>query len=209
MKRLARYLTHPQVAIDPNIPIPEWGLSQIGFARAQSLAQARPWPNTTRIVSSAERKAIETATCLAAAWQCPMEIRSQMHENDRSATGFLPPYAFAAAADRFFAAPHESFRGWETAEAAQARILDEALEYVWHHPEGDVLFIGHGAVGTLLYCALAGRPIDRQYDQPQGGGNWFSFEIESRQVSHHWRSIDDALCVPNEKGATRAVGACA
>ncbi|WP_300072599.1 histidine phosphatase family protein [uncultured Ruegeria sp.] len=202
MTKRARYLTHPEVAIDPTIPTPEWGLSQAGLARTERLARAQPWPNTTRIVASAERKAIETAACLAAAWQCPMEVRPEVHENDRSATGFLPPCAFEAAADRFFAAPHESFCGWETAEAAQVRILGEALEYVWHHLDGDVLFVGHGAVGTLLYCALAGLPIDRRYDQPQGGGNWFSFEIDSRQVSHHWRSIEEACGAQSEPEVT-------
>jgi broad specificity phosphatase PhoE len=140
-----------------------------------------------------ERKAIETAVCLAAAWQVPMEVRPKMHENDRSATGHLSPAAFEAAAGSFFAKPEASVSGWETAKAAQARILSEALDYVWHHLDGDVLFVGHGAVGTLLYCALAGHPIDRRYDQPPGGGNWFSFNIENRQVNHHWRAVEDAI----------------
>ena len=178
--------------MDPDTPVPEWGLSPTGRARAERLAQAAPWPETTRIIASAERKAIETAACLSSAWQCPMEVRPHMHENDRSATGYLAPSAFEAAADRFFAAPHESLRGWETANAAQTRIVSEALDCVWHHLDGDVLFVGHGAVGTLLYCALAGLGIDRQYDQPSGGGNWFAFDIDSRAICHHWRPMEDA-----------------
>ncbi|MEL6520878.1 MAG: histidine phosphatase family protein [Pseudomonadota bacterium] len=198
MTKQARYLTHPQVAIDPSIPIPEWRLSETGLARVERLVRAEPWPKTTRIVASAERKAIDTAVCLAAAWQVPMEVRPKMHENDRSATGYLSPTAFEAAADRFFARPQDSMCGWETAKAAQVRILSEALDHVWHHLEGDVLFVGHGAVGTLLYCALAGLPIDRRYDQPHGGGNWFSFDIDSRQVRHHWRSMEEAFDAQSE-----------
>lgn len=32
-----------------------------------------------------------------------------MHENDRSATGFLPPPEFEAVANQFFANPHKAF----------------------------------------------------------------------------------------------------
>ncbi|ETX29467.1 hypothetical protein [Roseivivax isoporae] len=40
--------------------------------------------------------------------------------------------------------------------------------------DGDVLFVGHGGVGTLLVRALSGLPIDRRVDRgPGGGGNGF------------------------------------
>jgi broad specificity phosphatase PhoE len=192
MTSTARYLTHPQVAIDPEVPIPDWGLSDVGRARTARLAGARPWPETTVIVASAERKAVETAAILGAAWGVPVRVRPEMHENDRSATGFLPPAAFESAADRFFSQPRESFRGWETAERAQRRILGEVEASLQGHPGGDLLFVGHGAVGTLLHCGLAGAAIDRRFDQPAGGGHWFAFDVETRRPLHHWRDMDGA-----------------
>ena len=30
---IVRYLTHPQVQIDPDVPVPQWGLSPVGRAR--------------------------------------------------------------------------------------------------------------------------------------------------------------------------------
>lgn len=55
------YITHPQVTIDPAVPVPQWGLSAIGAARAREAA-AKPWMRMIRrIVSSAETKAVETA----------------------------------------------------------------------------------------------------------------------------------------------------
>lgn len=50
----------------------------------------------------------------------------------------------------------------------------------------------------VIYCALAGLPIDRRYDQPQGGGNWFPFDIDSRQVRHNWRSMEEAFDAQSE-----------
>ena len=36
------FLTHPQVAIDPAIPVPDWTLSQLGASRMVRFA-ASPW----------------------------------------------------------------------------------------------------------------------------------------------------------------------
>ncbi|MPZ09517.1 MAG: histidine phosphatase family protein [Kiloniellaceae bacterium] len=187
-----RYLTHPQVQVDPLVPVPRWGLSAEGRARVEALATAGWLAGTTRIVSSGERKALETATILAAALNLDVEIREAMHENDRAATGFLPPPAFEAVADAFFAQPTVSVSGWERAVDAQARIVREAEAVLAREMAGDLLFVGHGAVGTLLYCHYAGLAIARVHDQPAGGGHYFVLAWEDRRVLHPWRRMEDA-----------------
>jgi hypothetical protein len=62
---VVRYLTHPQVQIDPAVPVPQWGLSPVGRARTEAVASDTWLANTTQIVSSGERKAIETAEIIA------------------------------------------------------------------------------------------------------------------------------------------------
>ena len=188
---IVRYLTHPQVQIDPDVPVPQWGLSPVGRARTEAVARAGWLARTTQIVSSGERKAIETAEIIAARLGLMIEIREAMHENDRSATGFLKPAEFEQVADRFFAEPHLSVRGWERAIDAQARIVREAEAVLSRNRPGDVLFVGHGAVGTLLFCHTAGHPIDRVHDQPAGGGNVFAFARDGRQVVHGWRRMEE------------------
>jgi broad specificity phosphatase PhoE len=172
------YITHPQVKIDPGIPVPDWGLSELGEARTRKTALL-PWvKDFRRIISSAETKAIETAAILADAASVQLEIDAETHENDRSATGFLPPPAFEAAANWFFAHPTESFRGWERAVDAQARIVSAVSRALTDHdPTQPIAFLGHGGVGTLLKCHLAGQPIARDRDQPGGGGNLFCFSL--------------------------------
>lgn len=116
MQHILRYLSHPEVQIDPDIPVPRWSLSQQGRRRTEELILATALQSTKKIVSSAEVKAVETATILASALQLDLEQREEMHENDRSSTGFLMPDDFQRAADAFFAHPDTSFRGWETAD---------------------------------------------------------------------------------------------
>lgn len=188
----AIYITHPQVRIDPAIDVPRWGLSETGSMRA-ALAASKPWAKSIRrIVSSDETKAVETANILAGATGISVEVTEGMHENDRSATGFLPPDEFEAAADWFFGHPEESFRGWERAIDAQARIVG-AIELVLagHDPLQPIAFLGHGAVGTLLKCHLRGEAISRAGDQRAGGGNLFAFDLASRAVACEWTPIED------------------
>lgn len=187
----ALYITHPQIRIDPAVAVPKWGLSETGAARAR-LAATRPWARQLgRIISSDETKAMEAAA-LVAAGGLAVEVIEGMHENDRSATGFLPPPEFEKAADWFFANPTASFHGWERAIDAQARIVSKVEEVLRQHdPKVPVAFVGHGGVGTLLKCHLEKRPIARQGDQPAGGGNLFCFRLADRSLSCDWTPIED------------------
>src|SRR6266851_4452373 len=133
MTNLVRYLTHPQVKIDPVIPVPSWGLSEVGRARTEAIASTGRLSGTTQIISSGERKAIDT----------------------------------------------------------QLRIVREVEHVLARNRPGDVLFIGHGGVGTLLYCHYFGFAIDRTCDQPAGGGYFFAFTEKGRRVQHSWRRIED------------------
>ena len=193
MKIRVRYLTHPQVQVDPSIPVPAWGLSDVGRARVHDLAAAGWLRGTTLVVASAERKAIETAKPLAADLGAQLEIREYMHENDRSATGFLPPSEFESVADAFFAHPEQSIRGWERAIDAQARIVREVERILAQHHEGDLLIVGHGAVGTLLLCHYGGLQISRVHDQAAGGGHYFAMTKSDRKVLHPWRPMESAF----------------
>ncbi len=186
------YVTHPQVVIDPQVPVPDWGLSSVGRSRAEAAAR-RPWVRLlARVVTSDERKARETADILAVAAGVEAEVRAGLHENDRSATGFLPPDEFEATADAFFAHPDRSVRGWETARDAQARVLRAVTTVLEGHPlDRPIAFVGHGAVGTLLRLALAQEPISRAADQPAGGGHLFVFDLATRRPLNGWTRLEE------------------
>jgi broad specificity phosphatase PhoE len=185
------YITHPQVAIDPEVPVPRWGLSALGRERAE-IAASSTWARSLgRIVSSDETKAIETAEILAGSSGSKLEIAEGMGENDRSATGFLVPDEFEKAANWFFANPRESFHGWERAIDAQARIVaavDKVL--AGHDPTVPIAFVGHGGVGTLLKCHLADMAIARSQDQLPGGGCLYVFRLADRKLLCDWAAMD-------------------
>ncbi|WP_269584356.1 histidine phosphatase family protein [Roseibium sp. Sym1] len=170
------YLTHPEVRVDPDVPVPEWGLSDIGRERAARAATLPFAGDIRQVISSAERKAVETAQVFCGRRGVFQRALQFLHENDRSATGFLPPPEFEKTADAFFANPYDSIRGWERAIDAQDRVVTGIKSALRHIPEeAPVLFAGHGAVGTLLMCHLMAAPISRIHDQARGG-SWYRFD---------------------------------
>ncbi len=149
------FVTHPDVLIDPAVPVPDWPLNPRGRARMVA-GSAQPWAATLGAIwCSTERKAIDAAQILAATRGLPYSTLADLGENDRSSTGFLPRAEFEGVADLFFAHPEQSIRGWERAVDAQRRVLT-AFETVQAATPNDldVAVIAHGAVGALLMCAL-------------------------------------------------------
>jgi broad specificity phosphatase PhoE len=183
-----RYISHPNVVQDPEVPVPQWELSPFGLERARAMA-VQPWVAAIgRVVSSPETKARQAASILADRLGLDVEVRSDTGEIDRTSTGFLPAEEHDAQAVRFFADPEVSAAGWERAVDAQERIAS-ALSDLLEPGDSDVAVVGHGAVGTLWYCRLTGRPINRLHDQP-GQGHYFTVDLDTRTVVHPWRPID-------------------
>jgi broad specificity phosphatase PhoE len=116
------YLSHPEVKIDPQAPVPDWEISEKGRRRLRAAIkrgwQGRGW----RIITSPERKALQTAETFSNAFGLPLHIHPDMHEVDRSATGYVPPAQYEALVRHLFADPETGPQGWESANAARARI---------------------------------------------------------------------------------------
>ncbi|NKE45692.1 histidine phosphatase family protein [Roseomonas frigidaquae] len=185
------FLTHPEVAIDPAVPVPDWPLSPRGLERSRAML-AQPWvPQVRAVFSSTERKARDMAEILAGHLGLGVTQVAALGENDRSATGYLPPAEFEATADEFFAAPERSVRGWERAVDAQARIVAAVRGVLAQAPAGDVAIVAHGGVGALLLCHIKGVAISRAEDQPGGGGgNGFRFARIGWGLLEGWRRVE-------------------
>ncbi len=187
---LLRYITHPDVEVDPRVDVPRWNLSARGRSRVERMLE-QPWvADIERIVTSQENKAIETALILARHVGLDIEIRSGIGENDRSATGFVPAERYQELAEQFFDHPYTSVDGWERGIDAQERITAGLADLLESDTPGDIVVVGHGSVGTLWYCCLAGLEIDRAHNQPTQG-HYFTVDRETRRPLHPWAPIDE------------------
>jgi len=196
--RIAYFITHADVEIDPAIPVPDWRLSPRGRARHQAFNTRNFVGRIGAVYSSNEEKARNGGDILAGHLGLPLRVVEALHENDRSATGYLKSQEFEETANAFFANPEISIRGWERAIDAQARIVAAVNGILEADRSGaDIAIIAHGGVGTLLLCHLLSEPIGRNRDQPGGGGgNYFAFEVSTRKLIHGWTRIDEEAPVP-------------
>jgi broad specificity phosphatase PhoE len=188
------YVTHPEVVIDPVVPMPRWGLATIGAERALAFAKRQVVPIGAPIFSSTERKAVELAEIIAGESGGRVETDEQFGENDRSSTGFLHAERFEQVVECFFGDPDNGPEGWESARAAQQRIV-AAVTAATAGMTGPAIFCGHGAVGTLLKCHVGARGIARSEDQrvmaSKGGGNCFVFDLQPLRLLSDWVAMED------------------
>jgi broad specificity phosphatase PhoE len=183
------YLSHAEVDVNPAVPVPDWGLSDKGRARVIALARTGWPPDLVAILTSPDTKARQTAAILAAERGLAVTVVPGSGEVDRSATGYVPHDRHEALADQVFAHPDVSACGWETARAAQARVV-AALSPFFGPTAGATVVVGHGGVGTLIWCHLAGVAISRAFDQPGGGYVWCAHWAEGGLVPvYPWRPL--------------------
>lgn len=185
------FVTHPEVVIDPHVPVPEWPLSEIGRGRMEAFAERLAGEPVAAVWSSAERKARDGAEILSQRLGLTPQVDEALHENDRSSTGYIPPPRFWAVVAEFFAKPHESILGWERAIDAQDRIA-AAVQRVAATQTGTILIVSHGGVGALLTARLQNVTIGQE-DRPAhpGGGCVLTLSREPMAIAQSWRNIED------------------
>jgi broad specificity phosphatase PhoE len=192
MIRKIIYLSHPDVKIDPQAPVSDWKLSDQGRRRLRA-AIARGWPGRGwRIIASPDANAQETAEMIANAFALPLHTHPDMAEVDRSSTSSLAPEQHKTLAKALFQNPDIAPEGWESAQAAQTRIVKSFQEVVAEVSD-NMLFVGHGAVGSFLWCALTKTPITRAADQTRCGSFWAgAYRSDGFVPDHAWRALETA-----------------
>lgn len=187
-------ITHPEVVIDPDVPVPNWPLSAKGRQRMEHLLEV-PWlKSVTAVYSSDEQKAIDGAKILADKLGLTVTQQAGLEEIDRSSTGYLPREQHDFNAELLFKHPTESVDGWETAESGQKRMVAAVDRLIQADQTiGSLVIVTHGAVGSFLMSHLRNSAISTA-DSPNvpGGGGIFSFDSETKTILSDWQNIDDA-----------------
>ena len=188
MKKIV-YITHPSTNIDPLIPADQWTISDEGERQIANLAQNPFWKNIETIYSSTEPKARYSAQILNdrivhLKFPMPSGIEDLVEIN-RNSTGFLKPPEFRNAMDEFYLHPDKSFKGWETANGAVSRTMNIISRIMEDNINKNVAIVGHGAVGTLLVCALKKVTFSSR-EEPRIQGSWIAIDWNKQTVLSDW-----------------------
>jgi broad specificity phosphatase PhoE len=186
------FLTHPEVVIDPLVPVPRWPLNETGQKRMECFAEKLLNLQLFSIHASTEQKAMDGAAIVADRFGMTYRTHEDLSENDRSSTGYIAPPEFWEVVREFFDRSSESIRGWERAIDAQTRIVN-AVKRIAAEETGHTLLVSHGGVGCLLTAYLQQVEIGRE-SRPQhsGGGCFIVIDRASFTLQQDWRTIEDA-----------------
>ncbi|MEM9963641.1 MAG: histidine phosphatase family protein [Pseudomonadota bacterium] len=159
MRRL-HIVRHAQVVVDPATPSADWCLAPGARTAIRELANRVFHAPPDRIVSSPQKKAVQTATALAAHFGVPFEIRDGFEEHHRENEPFIEnDQAFRTRLKRFFEHPDDLVFGSETARAASTRFA-RAVDAMMSTGRGDEVVVTHGTVGALFLASYGGQPFD-------------------------------------------------
>jgi len=147
---------HSLPEIEQDQPAREWHLSNQGMERARRLATQLTAYRPEVLVSSAEPKARETAEILAELLGLQVHVKQDLHEHDRSETGFLSKEQFQKAIQEFFLNPAEPVFGKETADEAHSRFSKAMHSVLETHDNQTAVVVAHGTVISLFVSRLLG-----------------------------------------------------
>jgi broad specificity phosphatase PhoE len=162
-------IRHSQPRLEPDRPASQWPLTEEGRQRCIVLAERLAAYAPDLIVTSRERKAIETSALVAARLALPTLIAPGLHEHEREQVGWLSNPAFEQAVSAFFAQPNELVFGEETASQAGARFDAAVRDVLASHPAQTVAIVSHGTVITLFlaqHAGVAALPFWTRLDMP-------------------------------------------
>jgi broad specificity phosphatase PhoE len=149
-------IRHSMPEVRSDIPSTQWALSEGGCQRCISLSEKlRPYRPGT-VVTSTERKAIETGDVIAQVLSIPVNTAAGLHEHDRKDIGLLSQENFEAMQRLFFAQPFSRIFGKETAQQALQRFSGALTGVLENYPSGTLAIVSHATVITLWVTGLIG-----------------------------------------------------
>ncbi len=146
-------IKHAAPLIDPAINSHRWKLSEAGRASCAPLATAISKHSPTRIISSVEPKAAETAQLVADALSLQSEQRSGLHEHDRSNVPHMRSRDFISSIELFFRCRRECVLGLESAADCAERFEAAVREVLSEFPDDNTAIVAHGTVISLYLAA--------------------------------------------------------
>jgi broad specificity phosphatase PhoE len=151
MRRLI-LIKHARPQVEPAVASEKWTLGDEGRAGAARLAERLRGYRFSRLVSSREPKAVETARVVGEALGRPVVEANDLFEHDRSNVPHMDSREFISMIAHFFKQPGELVLGLESADEAYERFAAAVDEVIAAAPEtqDDIAIVAHGTVISLF-----------------------------------------------------------
>ncbi|MFO7837452.1 MAG: histidine phosphatase family protein [Candidatus Thorarchaeota archaeon] len=161
MSKKLLFLRHSESELDFSIPASQWGLSRRGRRQAKELALSGSFDDVEYVITSEEKKALQTATPIAERNSLTIYEMSEFNELNRDVATPVTIAEYEAAVKRALEHPHQNIHGWERASKALKRFTRGV--HITKSGDGErILVVSHGIVLTL-YFGLLTNEMDNLY----------------------------------------------
>ena len=179
---------HSQPVVDSTAPSNTWRLSTAGRRRAIALAASVRRLRPTKVLSSPERKALETAQIVAASLRLAVEASDGLREQERPSLPFSgTPDDFERSIEAAFARPGEAIYGGESVDTARLRFAEVVERLRAAFPGETPLIVSHGTVLAAFAAHVTGQPafaLWRGLDLPC----WLALDLDASAIVESWRA---------------------
>ena len=150
------FLRHALTTIDKELPAEKWVISDKGIEEICNVVSLGKFDDVDVIISSSEKKAIQTAFYLSERIEKEINLNPNLKELDRGEEVIETQEDYETKVWRIFDNPSECSFGWETAEGALGRFKRGISRIENTYSNKKIFIVSHGIVLTLFFGELLG-----------------------------------------------------
>jgi len=181
------FIRHSKTAVKPEVPIPLWGLSEIGISKANELSEQDTIRQLDVIYSSLQTKAIETMLLLAKPNLIPMKTHEGLAEVSSFTNGFeANEDIYMKQVEQYYSHEIDRIDGGETINEALTRFMN-ALESIVTNESvtANIGIVTHGYILSFFtgkYSDVLPLTLHHSIQQPDIA----EFDWESKSFTRLW-----------------------
>ncbi|TFG04395.1 histidine phosphatase family protein, partial [Candidatus Thorarchaeota archaeon] len=158
------FLRHAETRVESHVPSSEWSLSTAGQHSAEKLAETGVFDDIDSIVSSDEKKALQTAEPFCARLELEPIEEQLFRELDRGSVNLPSSEEYSNVVRWALTDLDTKYFDWETARSALNRVQVGVLRIENGFKENTVLVVSHGIVLSLFFANRLGE-LDKVYER--------------------------------------------
>ncbi|MFW9851573.1 MAG: histidine phosphatase family protein [Candidatus Thorarchaeota archaeon] len=159
------FLRHAETIINRDILVDEWIISEKGKKTTKEIIESGIFDDIDKIITSEERKAIQTAFFLAERLGKKIITNSDFNELKRGGNYVSSKKQYEKQVKKLFEEGYSEIKEWEEARSALRRIT-RAIDYIdREYSNMNILVVSHGIILSLYFNHLLGITKAKQFNR--------------------------------------------
>ena len=165
MSNIYTFLRHASTQMDENKPVDKWILTEEGRKEIQDIVGTGIFDDIDIIISSSEKKAIQTAYYLSERIGKDVHLNPDLRELHRGGEYIETKEEYETRVWRCFNNPSDCSFGWETIEKCLERIQRAITRFDDRYTDKKIFIVSHGIILTAYFGELLDLPKEEMFER--------------------------------------------